>query len=88
MQATTRKKRPETREESYGEIERRWQATAQPPKTAASVSTIIPVVVLAVLCVAAYMNRARIGALRQQIADNARSQQVAPSEAGARRPGN
>jgi len=76
-----KKKQPETREEFYSELERRWQATARPkPKTFASINTIILVVVLAALCVAAYLNRRRIGALWQQVTGKAPPLWVQPDK--------
>ena len=76
-----RRKQPETREEFYSELERRWQVTARPkPKTFAPISTIILVVVLAALCVAAYLNRARIGALWQQVTGRAPPLWVMPEK--------
>lgn len=63
-----KRKRFRTQEEFYGEIERRWLKTARPPsRTVGAVNTIIFVIVLAALLVAAYLNRARIGALWQQM---------------------
>jgi hypothetical protein len=63
-----RKKRLKTREEFNSEVERRWQETVRPPsRTSGVINTIIFVIVLAVLIVAAYRNRARIGALWQHM---------------------
>jgi len=73
-----RRKRPATREEFNSELERRWLATARPPKTNAVINTILFVVVLAALFVAAYLNRVRIGALWQQMTGKAPSRQVTP----------
>jgi hypothetical protein len=76
-----KRKQPETREEFNGELERRWLATAQPgSKASAAINTIIFVVVLAAVCVAAYLNRARIGALWQQMTGKATSPQVMPEK--------
>lgn len=76
-----KRKRPETREEFYSEIERRWQATAQPkPKTSPAVNTLILVIFLAALCVAAYLNRARIGALWQYVTGKAPPLWVMPEK--------
>jgi len=67
-----KKRRPETEQEVYSDVERRWQVTARPkPNTSASGNTLILVVVLAVLFAAAYLNRARIGALWQQVTGKA-----------------
>ena len=76
-----KRKRPETREEFYSELDRRWRVTAQPkPKAFNAINTIILVVVLAVLCAAAYMNRARIGALWQQVTGKAPPVWVMPEK--------
>ena len=67
-----KKRRPEAGQEVYSDVERRWQVAARPkPKTSASGNTLILVVVLAVLFAAAYLNRARIGALWQQVTGKA-----------------
>ena len=67
-----KKKRFKTQEEFHSEIERRWLETARPEsKASASINTIILVVVLAALLVAAYLNRARIGTLWQQVTGKA-----------------
>jgi hypothetical protein len=79
-----KRKQPETREEFNSELERRWLATARPPKTNAVVNTIIFVVVLAAVCVAAYVNRARIGALWHQMTGKAASPQVMPEKPESR----
>jgi hypothetical protein len=63
-----RRKRPRTREEFYGEIERKWLRTARPEsKAAGAINTIIFVIVVGALLVAAYLNRVRIGVLWQQM---------------------
>jgi hypothetical protein len=67
-----KKKRFKTQEEFHGEVERRWLETARPPsRTSAAINTIIFVIVLAALLVAAYLNRARIGTLWQQMTGKA-----------------
>jgi hypothetical protein len=76
-----KRKQPETREEFYSEIERRWVVEAQPkPKTSPVISTAILVIVLAALCVAAYLNRARIGALWQYVTGKAPPLWVMPQK--------
>jgi len=75
-----RKKRPVTREEFHSEVERRWLKTALPPKMATAVSTLIMVVALVALCVAVYLNRARIGAFWQQVTGKAPPLQVMPEK--------
>ncbi len=67
-----RKKRFKNQEEFYSEAERQWLKTARPEsKASAAINTIIFVVVLAALFVAAYLNRARIGTLWQQMTGKA-----------------
>jgi hypothetical protein len=76
-----KEKRPKTHKEVYSDIERQWVATAQSkPKTSSATSTFILIVVLAVLCVAAYLNRARIGALWQQVTGKAPPLWVMPEK--------
>ena len=75
----------ESRLRSRGEAEsdtgRRWVVAAEPkPKTSRAVNTIFLIVVLAVLCVAVYLNRARIGALWQQITGKAPPVWVMPEK--------
>jgi hypothetical protein len=63
-----KRKRFRDPEEFYSEIERRWLKTARPPsRTVGAINAIVFVVVLAALLVAGYLNRARIGALWQQM---------------------
>jgi hypothetical protein len=63
-----KKRRFKTQEEFYSQIERGWLKTAgTESKVSAAINTIIFVVVLAALLVAAYLNRARIGTLWQQM---------------------
>jgi len=72
-----KRRQPRTRGEFYSELERRWLVTAQPgSKASAAINTIIFVIVLAAVCVAAYLNRARIGALWQQMTGKHTSPQV------------
>jgi hypothetical protein len=62
-----KRKRFRNREEFYSELERRWLRTVRPPsRTVDAINTIIFVLVLAALLVAAYLNRARITAIWQQ----------------------
>jgi hypothetical protein len=76
-----KKRRPEAGQEVYSDVERRWQVAARPkPKTSASGNTLILVVVLAVLLAAAYLNRARIGALWQQMTGKAPRVWVMPEK--------
>ena len=54
---------------------------AQPkPKTSAAFNTVLLVVVLAALCVAAYLSRARIGALWQHVTGKAPPVWVMPEK--------
>ena len=63
-----KKKRFKTQEEFHSEVERQWLETARPPsRTSGVINTIIFVVVLAALFYAAYLNRARIGVLWQDV---------------------
>jgi hypothetical protein len=75
-----KERRPETQEEVHSEVERRWLKTARPPKMATAARTIIMVVVLIALCVAAYLDRARIGALWKQITGKAPPVWVMPEK--------
>jgi len=76
-----KRKQPKTRGEFYSELERRWLKTARPgSKASAAINTIIFVIVLAAVCVAAYLNRARIGALWQQMTGKAQPLQVMPEK--------
>ncbi len=71
-----------TREEFYRELERRWLKTAHPPsKFVGAINTLIFVIVLALLVVVAYRNRARIGALWQQMAKTP-STRLVPTKPG------
>ena len=63
-----KKKRFKTQEAFHSEVERRWLKTVRPPsRTSGVINTIIFVIVLAALFAAAYLNRARIGTLWQQM---------------------
>lgn len=63
-----RNKRLEAQEEFRNQAERRWLETARPPsRSSDAINTIIFVIVLAVLLYAAYLYRARIGALWQRV---------------------
>jgi len=76
-----KEKRPRTDKEVYSDVERQWQAAAQSkPKTSPAVNTLILVVVLAAICVAAYLNRTRIAAFWQQITGKAPPLQVMPEK--------
>jgi len=67
-----KKKRFKTQEGFHSEVERRWLETARPPsRTSGAINTIIFVIVLAALLVAAYVNRARIGSLWQHVTGKA-----------------
>ena len=60
-----KQKRSRTRA-ADGDTERPWQATIQSkPKTHPATNTLVLILVFAALCVAVYLNRARIGALWQ-----------------------
>lgn len=74
-------RRPRTNKEVYSDVERRWVVAAQPkPKTSPAVNTLILVIVLAALCVAAYLGRARIGAFWQQVTGKAPPLWVMPEK--------
>jgi hypothetical protein len=76
-----KEKRPRTNKEVYGDVERQWVAAARSkPRTSPATSTFILVIVLAALCVAAYLNRARIGAFWQQVTGKAPPLQVTPEK--------
>ena len=81
-QATKKEKRPKTDEQVYSETERRWVVTAPPkkPKSSAGINTLILFVILAALGVSAYLNRARIGALWQQVTGKAPPLWVMPEK--------
>lgn len=76
------KERPtKARAEVDSDDKRRWVVAAESkPKTSPAVNTLILVIVLAALCVAAYLSRARIGALWQQITGKAPPLQVMPEK--------
>ena len=76
-----RKKHFNTQEEFNSEVERQWLETARPPsRTSGAINTIIFVVVLVVLLVVAHRNRARIGALWQQVTGKAPPLWVMPEK--------
>lgn len=76
-----KERRTKAREEIESDVGRRWVVEAEPkPKTSRAVNTIFLVVVLAALCVAVYLNRARIGALWQQITGRAPPLWVMPEK--------
>ena len=76
-----KERRPKTKEEVDNDVDRQCVAAVQTkPKTAPRVNTLILVAVLAVLCVAAYLNRARIGALWQQVTGKAPPLWVMPQK--------
>jgi fatty acid desaturase len=73
-------KRPRT-EEADSDIERRWVVMAQPkPKTSPAINTLILILIFAALCAAVYLNRARLGALWQQVTGRAPPLQVMPEK--------
>ncbi|MCX6843539.1 MAG: hypothetical protein NTX53_14795 [candidate division WOR-3 bacterium] len=77
-----KKKRFKTQEEFHSEIERQWLKTARPEsKVSGAINTIILVVVLAALLVTAYLNRARIGTLWQQMTGKAPPLWLMPEKA-------
>ena len=64
-----------------GDTERLWQATIQSkPKTHPATNTLVLILVFAALCVAVYLNRARIGALWQQVTGKAPPLWVMPEK--------
>jgi hypothetical protein len=74
-------KRPKAREDADSDDGRRWVVEAQPkPRTSRAVNTILLVVVLAALCVAAYLGRARIGAFWEQVTGKAPPLWVMPEK--------
>jgi hypothetical protein len=76
-----KERRTQAREEVDSDVGRRWVVEAEPkPKTSPVINTVLLVVVLAALCVAAYLNRARIGAFWQQITGKAPPLQVMPEK--------
>ena len=76
-----KEKRPKAREEVDSDVGRRWIVEAEPkPKTSPVINTVLLVVVLAALCVAAYMNRARIGAFWQHVTGKAPPVWVMPEK--------
>jgi hypothetical protein len=76
-----KERRIKAREDVDSDVERRWVVAAQPkPKTSPAVNTLILVVVLAALCVAAYLNRARIGAFWQHVTGKAPPVWVMPEK--------
>jgi hypothetical protein len=78
---TMKERRPRNREEIVGDDGRRWVVEAQPkPRTSPAVNTLLLVLVLAALCVAAYLSRARIGAFWQQVTGKAPPVWVMPEK--------
>lgn len=76
-----RGRRPGTKDEVRGDVDRQWQVMAQSkPKTHPAVSTLLLVLIFAALCVAAYLNRRRIGALWQQVTGKAPPLWVMPEK--------
>lgn len=67
--------------EADSDIERRWQVMAQPkPRTSPVISTLLLVLIFAALCAALYLNRARLGALWQQVTGKAPPLWVMPEK--------
>ena len=74
-------RRPKARKEVDSDDERRWVMEAQPkPRTSRAVNTILMVLVLVALCVAAYLSRARIGAFWEQVTGKAPPVWVMPEK--------
>jgi len=72
VRSAMKERRPRNEKEVYSDVERQWRAAAgSKPRTSSATSALILVVVFVVLCVAAYLNRARIGALWQQVTGKA-----------------
>jgi len=73
--------RTKAREEVDSDVGRRWVVAAQPkPKTSPVINTLILVFALAALCVAAYLNRARIGAFWEHVTGKAPPVWVMPEK--------
>jgi fatty acid desaturase len=76
-----KEKRTKSREDAESDAGRRWVVEAQPkPKTSPAVNTLILVVILAALCVVAYLSRARIGAFWEQVTGKAPPLRVTPEK--------
>ena len=76
-----KERRTRAREEVDSEVGRRWVVAAETkPRTSRAVNTILLVVVLAALCIAAYLLRARIGAFWQQVTGKAPPLWVMPEK--------
>jgi hypothetical protein len=76
-----KEKRAQAREEVDSDVARRWVVAAEPkPRTSRAANTFFLVLVLAALCVAAYMLRARIGAFWQQVTGKAPPLWVMPEK--------
>ena len=74
-------RRPKAREEIDSDVERRWVVAAEPkPKTSPVINTVLLVVVLAALCVVAYLSRARIGAFWEHVTGKAPPVWVMPEK--------
>jgi hypothetical protein len=74
-------KRTKSREEVDSDVERRWVVAAEPkPKTSPVINTVLLVVVLAALCVVAYLSRARIGAFWEHVTGKAPPVWVMPEK--------
>jgi hypothetical protein len=74
-------RRTQARGEVDNDVGRRWVVAAEPkPRTSRAVSTILLLFVLAALCVAAYLSRARIGAFWQQVTGKAPPLWVMPEK--------
>ena len=67
-----RKKRFKNQEEFQRELERRWLKEARPPsRTSGVINTVIFLMVLAGLLIAAYVSRVRIGVFWQHVTGKA-----------------
>ncbi len=76
-----RDKRPGTMQGVRSDAEREWQVMAQSkPKTHPAVNTLLLVLIFAVLCVAVYLNRRRVGELWRQVTGKAPPLWVMPEK--------
>ena len=76
-----KERRIKAREDVDSDVERRWVVAAQPkPKTSPAINTLILVVILVALCLAAYLNRARIGAFWEHVTGKAPPVWVMPEK--------
>jgi len=76
-----KQRQPGTDRETYSDVERRWLADARSkPKMSSGGTTLFLVIVLVALVAAAYLFRARIGALWQQVTGKAPPLWVMPEK--------